>query len=253
MLDSLPLQGIVNEVYKLISLVLDKVMIKEDSPGVILRPSSVSYDYHVSIEHGRSWVYIKPSFDKLFAVTALLTLLPLMVLIAAAIKIESPGPVFFRQPRFGLDRKVIRVTKFRTMHHRSADMGGRQQTVRNDARVTRLGAVLRRTCLDELPQFWDVLLGRLSVVGPRPHPLDMEIEGVRADSAIAYYHARHAVRPGITGLAQIRGNSGPVETLEKGRDRIFYDIEYINSISFRTDMEIIARTLGVVLAQKSNY
>lgn len=228
-------------------------MINEDSPGVLLANTSASYEYPAAATRDRAWVLIKPWFDKVFAAAALMAVGPIMLIIAIAIKLESPGPVFFRQPRFGKDRKIIRVTKFRTMHHTAADIGGRQQTVRNDKRVTRLGAVLRRTCLDELPQFWDVLVGRLSVVGPRPHPLDMEVEGVRADSAIAYYHTRHAVRPGITGLAQVRGNSGPVETLEKGRDRICYDIEYINSMSFRTDMQIIAKTLGVVVAQKSNY
>ncbi|RGP36333.1 sugar transferase [Pseudotabrizicola alkalilacus] len=228
-------------------------MIKEDSPGVLLGVSTDTYELSAGAMGGQSWTHIKPWFDKVFAITALISVAPLILLISAAIKAESSGPVFFRQPRFGLDRRVILVTKFRTMHHAATDIGGRQQTMRNDARVTRLGALLRRTCLDELPQFWDVLCGRLSVVGPRPHPLDMEVEGVRADSAIAYYHSRHAVRPGITGLAQVQGNSGPVETLEKGRDRILYDIEYINSMSFRMDMAIIAKTLGVVLSQKSNY
>ncbi|MDR7124670.1 sugar transferase [Pseudotabrizicola sp. 4114] len=227
-------------------------MLREDNLGVIPGASRHAYDSFAHVNAG-TWVYLKPWFDRVFAIAALIAVSPIMLIISAAIKLESPGPVFFRQPRFGVDRTIICVTKFRTMHHTAADIGGRQQTVRNDARVTRLGAILRRTCLDELPQFWDVLCGRLSVVGPRPHPLDMEVEGVRADSAIAYYHSRHAVRPGITGLAQVQGNSGPVETLEKGRDRILYDIEYINSLSFRGDMKIIAKTLGVVLSQKSNY
>ena len=228
-------------------------MFKEDKSSAVLARSVVVDATPVSAKGRPVWSYGKPWFDRAFALTVLVAIAPILLLIAAAIKIESCGPVLFRQPRFGRDRKIIHVTKFRTMYHVSADIGGRQQTVRNDARVTRLGSILRRTCLDELPQFWDVLRGDLSVVGPRPHPLEMEIEGIRADNGIANYHARHAVRPGITGLAQVRGNSGPVETLEKGRDRIFHDIEYINGMSFRTDMRIILKTFGVVLFQKTNY
>ena len=200
-----------------------------------------------------SWKYIKPGFDKVFALTALILLAPIFLLIAILIKRESSGPIFFRQPRFGEECKTITVMKFRTMYHTSADIGGRQQTQRNDQRVTPLGAFLRRSSLDEIPQFWDVLCGRLSVVGPRPHPLEMEVEGVRADILITNYHARHAVRPGITGLAQVRGNCGPVETLAMGEDRLAHDLEYINSMSFRQDITIILRTFGAVLLERKNY
>ncbi|MEB8387395.1 sugar transferase [Rhodobacteraceae bacterium KMM 6894] len=199
------------------------------------------------------WGILKPLFDKGFALTVLTVFSPVFLIVAAAIKLDSPGPIFFCQPRFGKDGRVIKVTKFRTMHHVVTDIGGKRQAVRNDARVTRLGAFLRRSCLDEIPQFWDVLCGRLSVVGPRPHPLEMEIENQRADLAIPNYHDRHRVRPGITGLAQVRGNCGPIETLEKGRARVAFDTEYIDKISFKTDIQIILATFGAVVFQNKTY
>lgn len=224
----------------------------EETPDVLVPFAGID-DGPATRPGPRIWPLVKPVFDRLFALTVLVCIAPVLVLIAIAIKLDSPGPVLFRQHRFGRHRRIIPVTKFRTMRHDLTDHGGRQQALRGDARVTRLGAVLRRTCLDELPQFWDVLAGRLSVVGPRPHPLKMEVEGIPAELAIANYHARHEVRPGITGLAQVRGNSGPVETIAKGRDRIAHDIEYARRQSLWLDLQIIARTFHVLLVQRSNY
>lgn len=188
------------------------------------------------------WMFLKPAFDTVAAGVALLAFLPVFAGIALAVRIDSPGPVFFRQKRFGLNGAEIWVTKFRTMRNDMADAGGKQQAVRGDTRVTRLGAFLRSTCLDELPQIWDVFRGRLALVGPRPHPLEMEVEGQPAEAVIANYHLRHLVRPGITGLAQMRGNRGPVTSVAMGQDRIDHDIEYARNYSFGTDMRLLAAT-----------
>ena len=174
-------------------------------------------------------------------------------LIALAVLIDSRGPIFFRQPRYGKDGKIIMVTKFRTMKRDKADIGGARQASRGDDRVTRIGRFLRSTCLDELPQLWDVLRGRLSLVGPRPHPVEMLIEGVRADEAVNGYHARHAVRPGITGLAQVKGNRGPVTSIAMGEERIALDCAYIDRISFMTDLRILLATASVPFRRGVNY
>lgn len=201
----------------------------------------------------RFWPVVKPAFDRGIAIVGLVTLLPFLLLIAAAVRLDSPGSVLFRQARFGKGSKVVMVTKFRTMRHDMADMGGRMQAARGDGRVTRLGQFLRSTCLDELPQLWDVACGRLSLVGPRPHPLEMEVEGKRADLVILDYHERHRVKPGITGLAQIMGNRGPVTSIAMGQARIGYDIAYANDISFTKDMRIILATLIVPFRRNVCY
>jgi lipopolysaccharide/colanic/teichoic acid biosynthesis glycosyltransferase len=197
-----------------------------------------------------SW---KAAMDLLGALVLLVAVSPLMAAIALAVKLDSPGPVFFRQPRYGADKTKFLVTKFRTMRSEGTDIGGRRQATRDDARVTRVGRFLRRTCLDELPQLWDVLRGRMSLVGPRPHPVALEVEGQPIEKLIQNYHARHRVRPGITGLAQIRGNRGPVETVSMGRERQRHDLEYIDEHSIRLDLEILFKTLGVPFQKDRSY
>jgi lipopolysaccharide/colanic/teichoic acid biosynthesis glycosyltransferase len=195
----------------------------------------------------------KSAMDRIGALVLLVTFAPLLAGIALAVRLDSAGPVFFSQPRFGAGRSVIRVTKFRTMHPEGTDLGGRRQATRDDDRITRVGRFLRRTCLDELPQLWDVLCGRMSLVGPRPHPLELELDGRRIEELIPRYHARHAVRPGITGLAQIMGNRGPVETLEMGVERVGYDIAYIRDFSIWLDIRILVRTLVVPFQKDGSY
>jgi lipopolysaccharide/colanic/teichoic acid biosynthesis glycosyltransferase len=184
-----------------------------------------------------SWK-LKSVMDLLGAFLLLVAVAPLMAAIALAVKLDSPGPAFFRQPRFGLGGARIMVTKFRTM--RAGAPGSRA-----DGRATRVGRFLRRTSLDDLPQLWDVLRGRMSLVGPRPHPVDLEVEGQRIEVAIPDYHMRHRVRPGITGLAQIKGNHGPIVSVAMARARLNYDLAYIDGHSIGLDLAILLRTLRV--------
>lgn len=183
----------------------------------------------------------------LVLVLGALPLLPLIFLpIMAAIKLESRGPVFFRQKRYGLNGQVINVLKFRTMKQEKTCADGRIQAQRNDDRVTKVGRILRKTCLDELPQVIDVLAGRMSVVGPRPHPTGMYIEGKLAETVIPGYMQRLRMRPGITGLAQVNGNRGPIETVERGIDRIRLDNQYIETWTLWMDLKILLRTAKIL-------
>jgi len=162
----------------------------------------------------------------------------LLLLIAAMVKLSSPGPVLFRQQRLGIDGQPFNVYKFRTMRQHQ-DGGGVTQAVRGDPRVTRVGAFLRRTSLDELPQFINVLRGEMSVVGPRPHAME---HNELYKELIDRYMLRHRVKPGITGWAQINGLRGQTDTVEKMRKRIEFDIYYIQHWSFQLDLRIILRT-----------
>lgn len=186
---------------------------------------------------------IKRTFDIIVAGAALLLLAPLFVLLIIAIKLDSPGPAFFRQIRFGYNNRPFTMLKFRTMHVNACDPSGARRTVRNDPRVTRLGRFLRRTSLDELPQLWNVLVGDMSLVGPRPHPVEMKVGDRYYHEVVEGYFARHRVRPGITGLAQVHGLRGEVDTIEKARARLAYDLEYVERWSFWLDLEILALTL----------
>lgn len=172
-----------------------------------------------------------------------------LVIIAIAIKLSSPGPVIFRQRRYGLDGREIIVYKFRTMTV-SEDGDVIEQARKNDARVTPVGQLLRRTSLDELPQFLNVLQGRMSIVGPRPHAVAHN-EVYR--KLIRGYMQRHKVKPGITGWAQVNGYRGETETLEKMRGRIDYDLDYLRNWSLRFDLYIIAKTIWVVITEKNAY
>ncbi len=187
--------------------------------------------------------------DLILGGLALLLAAAPMAVIAASIKLTSPGPVFFRQRRYGLDGQEIRVWKFRTMI--VCEDGPRAvQAKRNDPRVTRLGAILRRTSLDELPQLFNVLGGSMSLVGPRPHP-DALNEEFR--SQIGGYMLRHKVKPGITGLAQVNGWRGETDSPEKMQKRIEFDHRYIREWSLWLDMNILAKTVLVVVSRKNAY
>nr|WP_137156950.1 sugar transferase [Rhizobium sp. FKL33] len=173
---------------------------------------------------------------------ALLVLLPFFLMIAAAIVIENRGPVLFSQQRWGRGGKLIRIYKFRSMRSDMCDVSGVRQTTANDPRVTRVGAFLRKTNLDELPQLINILIGDMSLVGPRCHVPKMLAAGVLYEDLVRDYHIRHLVRPGLTGLAQMNGYRGPTDTEEAARGRIVHDIEYIKTFSVLQDIRIIIGT-----------
>ncbi|MDN5869442.1 MAG: undecaprenyl-phosphate glucose phosphotransferase [Nitrococcus sp.] len=195
----------------------------------------------------------KWGIDKIVASTAVLMLSPVLALIASAIKLESDGPVLFRQRRFGFNNEAIEVLKFRTMYIDKADVTGAVRTVKNDPRVTTIGRVLRRLSLDELPQLFNVLRGDMSLVGPRPHAVMMKVGSQYYFEAVSGYAARHRVKPGITGLAQVNGARGEVCTLECAKRRIQLDLEYLNNWSLGLDIQILIKTLFIVIRQSSAY
>ena len=181
---------------------------------------------------------LKTLFDKLFAATVLITMWPLFLLIAAGIKFSSPGPVLFKQSRLGLNGRKFEVYKFRTMAvHR--EQAGVTQARHGDARVTRFGAFLRHRSLDELPQFLNVLMGDMSVVGPRPHAL---AHNEIYKKLLEHYMLRHRVKPGITGWAQIHGYRGETDTVDKMEKRVQFDLYYIRNWSLWMDLRIVIRT-----------
>ncbi|NOX27385.1 MAG: undecaprenyl-phosphate glucose phosphotransferase [Gammaproteobacteria bacterium] len=193
--------------------------------------------------------WLKRSFDVVMA-SAILVLIALpMLFIAAAIKLTSPGPVLFKQRRYGINGEMIEVYKFRSMTV-TEDGDEVRQATKGDARVTKLGAFLRRTSMDELPQFFNVLLGTMSIVGPRPHAVshNEEYRGL-----INGYMLRHKVKPGITGLAQVNGWRGETDTLEKMQKRIEYDLEYINRWSVWLDAKIVLKTITHGFVGKNAY
>jgi exopolysaccharide biosynthesis polyprenyl glycosylphosphotransferase len=173
--------------------------------------------------------------------------------IALLIRLETPGPVLFRQVRIGLDGTAFRMWKFRTMHLSATEETGLNQARRGDPRVTRVGAWLRRLSIDELPQFLNVLVGEMSLVGPRPHAPGTCAGGRPFEQVTWRYAARHRVRPGMTGLAQVRGWRGETETEDKLLHRVESDLEYIENWSFWLDFAILARTLWVVLRGENAY
>ncbi|MFM8468227.1 MAG: undecaprenyl-phosphate glucose phosphotransferase [Oxalobacteraceae bacterium] len=181
----------------------------------------------------------KALFDRLFALGALVALMPLLLTLAVLIKASSPGPVLFRQPRLGLNGRIFHVYKFRSMKLHQAPSDQVKQATRNDPRVTPIGRFMRRTSLDELPQFLNVLLGDMSVVGPRPHALSHN--DLYKDKLVMYMQ-RHRVKPGITGWAQIHGFRGETDTEEKMARRVACDLHYIQHWSFWLDLRIILWT-----------
>ena len=192
----------------------------------------------------RDWRWIcKTIEDRIFAALILTMISPLMLTIALAIRLDSPGPILFRQKRYGFNNQIIDVLKFRTMYQELTDANAERLTQRNDPRITRIGAFLRRYSLDELPQFLNVLRGDMSVVGPRPHALAAKAGPLLYQEAVKYYDARHRMKPGITGWAQVNGWRGETDTLEQIRKRVEHDLYYIEHWSITLDLQIIARTV----------
>lgn len=192
---------------------------------------------------------IKRVSDVLLSLLILVLITPLMLLIAIGIKLSSPGPVLFKQRRYGVDGKEIVVYKFRSMTVME-DGDQVDQATRFDPRITRFGGFLRKTSLDELPQFINVLQGQMSIVGPRPHAISHN-EMYRG--LIKGYMIRHKVKPGITGWAQINGFRGETDTVEKMQHRVDYDLDYLRNWSLFLDLLIIFKTVGVVIKDKNAY
>lgn len=193
--------------------------------------------------------FVKRASDIVLSLLILILISPLLLLLALAVKLTSPGPVIFKQRRYGLDGEDIVVYKFRSMTV-CEDGDQIQQAQKHDQRVTRLGAFMRKTSLDELPQFINVLQGRMSIVGPRPHAI---AHNELYRKVINGYMIRHKVKPGITGWAQVCGYRGETETLDKMQARIDHDLEYLRNWSLRLDLYIILRTVWVILKGQNAY
>ncbi len=196
---------------------------------------------------------IKRGEDVALSAGLLAFISPVMLAIAVAIKCTSRGPVFFRQRRLGYNNRVIEVLKFRSMYTHLSDADASQQTFRGDKRVTRVGAWLRKTSLDELPQLLNVLRGDMSLVGPRPHALATTAGGLALEEAVPVYSSRHRVKPGITGWAQVNGYRGALDSVEKIVHRVNHDLYYIENWSLALDLKILWRTARLVFADDNAF
>lgn len=195
--------------------------------------------------------WIKRAQDLAVTVAGLLVAGPVMLIVAVAVKLDSPGPIFFRQRRHGFNNEEIFVWKFRSMRHEMADASAARQISADDDRVTKVGRFIRKTSLDELPQLFNVLRGEMSIVGPRPHAIGMKTGGVESAKLVAEYAHRHRMKPGLTGWAAIKGSRGPVDTPESVRLRVALDVEYIERQSFWLDLYVIVMTIPCLLGDRS--
>lgn len=190
----------------------------------------------------------KSIVDRGFGALLLLAALPICLLAAVAIKLETPGPLFYKQRRYALDNRVFHIYKFRSMAWQSMTPGAAlEQTQRNDHRVTRVGRWLRASSIDELPQLLNVLRGEMSLVGPRPLAVEMRTEGLYCHEITSSYAHRHRVKPGMTGWAQVHGARGATSTREQLAERVRLDLEYIERWSPLLDLKILLMTVRVVV------
>jgi len=189
---------------------------------------------------------VKRLLDLAICVPATIALSPVLIGVAVAVRLSGPGPIFFRQQRIGKDGRSFMILKFRTMHAAQSDLTAEKLTERDDPRVTRVGGWLRRTSIDELPQLFNVLKGEMSVVGPRPHAPAAKAADTLYWDVDDRYWARHCIKPGMTGLAQVRGHRGPTDRHEDLINRLQSDLEYVTNWSIWRDLRIIVATLGVL-------
>ena len=224
------------------------------------RPRSYSYVGNVPVldvfdKPIADWdVVMKWLFDKIVGSLALVCALPIMAIVAIAIKLESRGPVLFKQKRYGFNNELIEIYKFRSMYADQADATASKLVTANDPRVTRVGRFIRKTSLDELPQLFNVVFaGNLSLVGPRPHALQAKAEDRLYDEAVDGYFARHRVKPGLTGWAQIHGWRGETNSQEKIQQRVEHDLYYIENWSLLLDLYIVAQTPFALLRTENAY
>lgn len=194
---------------------------------------------------------IKKGEDLILGIGATILFAPLLLIIAIAIKLDSPGPVFFRQPREGFNNRKFRIWKFRSMHQDMSEVEAINQAQRDDPRVTRVGRLLRRTSLDELPQLFNVISGEMSLVGPRPHAASTRAGDRLFGEVVATYAARHKVKPGMTGWAQVCGWRGETDTEEKLERRLEHDLHYIENWSVLFDLYILIRTIPALISNRA--
>ncbi len=195
---------------------------------------------------------IKRLMDVTIGTLALIGLSPVLAIVAAMIKLDSPGPILFKQPRHGFNNRVFNVYKFRSMRNDAADLKAAQQTVAGDARVTKIGRFIRKTSIDELPQLLNVIKGEMSLVGPRPHAVGMRTNGKDSMELVAEYAHRHKVKPGMTGWAQINGSRGPLHDGDDIARRVELDVDYIQRSNAVFDLIIMFKTLPVLLGDSEN-
>jgi Undecaprenyl-phosphate glucose phosphotransferase len=202
----------------------------------------------------RGWsAFLKSAIDVALAAAAIVTLSPLMLATAIAIKLESRGPVIFRQKRYGFNNELIEVFKFRSMYADRADANATKLVTKDDPRVTRVGRFIRKTSIDELPQLFNVLTGQISLVGPRPHATQAKAANTLYEQVVDGYFARHKVKPGITGWAQVNGWRGETDTREKLEQRVKHDLDYIDRWSLGFDLAILARTPVALFKTQNAY
>jgi Undecaprenyl-phosphate glucose phosphotransferase len=244
-------QGRVSELLKTLWVLPVDIRLSAHTDKLRFRPRAYSYLGAIPmVELAQrpiaNWDSVaKRCFDVVVGALCLLLLAPVMIATAIAIKLDSPGPVFFRQKRYGFNNEVIDVFKFRSLRHEMADPEAKTMVKKNDSRVTRVGRFIRKTSIDELPQLFNVMKGELSLVGPRPHALTARTTHVDQelyDDVVDGYFARHRVKPGVTGWAQINGWRGDVDTPEKLKARIEHDLYYIENWSLLFDAMILIRT-----------
>ena len=197
--------------------------------------------------------FVKRGEDLILGGIALVLLSPIIGLAALLVRLTSPGPVLFVQPRLGFNNEVIHVLKFRTMYADKTDIGAQSTTTKDDPRVTGVGRILRKLSIDELPQLLNVIRGDMSLVGPRPHALEMRVGTRYYQDAVRGYAGRHRVRPGITGLAQVKGLRGEIRTVERAKRRVDLDKEYIERWSLTLDLRILLSTVRAVLFDRDAY
>ena len=197
--------------------------------------------------------FMKDVMDRTIALIAIIVLSPVMLAVAIAVRYESKGPIIFRQKRFGFNNELVQVFKFRSMYSDMSDATATKLVTKGDPRVTKVGRIIRKTSMDELPQLFNVLQGQLSLVGPRPHATQAKAAGTLYDEVIDGYFARHKVKPGITGWAQINGWRGETDTHEKLEQRVKHDLDYIDHWSLGLDLYILAKTPLALLKSENAY
>ncbi len=227
----------------------DRAMLRPTQSGLRLRfENGLPIQPPILLER-RVGLAIKRFMDVVLSLGALLFLGPMLILVAIAIKATSPGPVLFRQIRTGVDGEPFLIFKFRTMRTELGDLSGTSQTRADDERLTAIGGLLRKKSIDELPQLLNVLIGNMSLVGPRPHVPGMLAAGVLYEELVPYYGFRHCMKPGITGWAQANGYRGPTDDPALSRARVDHDIAYIQNFSVRLDILTLSRTVWRELAK----